>query len=616
MCGIAAILDSRGIEPGFEHSTRWTQCLASLRRRGPDGSGTWRSPTNTALLGHTRLAIVDPTTAGHQPLVAQWHPVTITYNGELYNAPDLRKELIAKGFKFQSHCDTEVLLNAWLCWGRGMLDKLLGMFAFAIWDDTKKALFAAVDHVGMKPIVWKLESDRLFLASDTDSIRALTGRDESLNPTALRHVLTMSCCPAPLTMWAGVYKLKGGHTLEWSPGSGVVINRYYNPPNQTDSQDHSESFDGLFERVVADHLIADVPVGAFLSGGLDSASILAGAVSNGIHPTCFTLEMEGEASEHDDARRVARHLGLDLVCKPIADRILESLALYASGFDEPQGYSALLTMVAISQMASNHVKSVIGGDGGDETFGGYLWQRETGIDAWQNWEKTRSLVESQSSIAEQVRSTEADDETRALARRVFGSHSFVHGYLSRVFPGFHPAEARAMTPDWSDAYDEETASGWLIPEDRPDLPHLRRTQRLDLLGFCPASILPKIDRGAMHFGLEIRSPMLDRRLIDRGLCAPVHRDEMLADGSKSRPDLRRYASTHLGDALSNRPKQGFSIRTSTELAQWRALAESIKEMKIVRSGVLSPQWCSFVPIGDMTRLRLVCMLGAWAEHRI
>jgi len=618
MCGICAILDDRGIEEHFEHSDAWSRCMASLKRRGPDGHGTWIAPSRKAILGHTRLAIVDPTQSGHQPMHARAGTLCITYNGELYNAPELRARLESHGYQFRSRCDTEVLLNAWLCWGKGMLDQLLGMFAFGVWDDTTRTLFAGVDHAGIKPMVWKFEGDRLYLASDADSLRALTARSERLNPQAVRHVLTLGCCPAPMTMWSGISKLCPGHTLEWSAGSAPIITRYYTPPDQISDRPApaGDAFDALFEQVIADHLIADVHVGAFLSGGVDSAAVSIAATRMGATPSCFTLEMEGDANELDDATRVANRLGLSTTSGQMSPQLDDDLDLFTHAFDEPQGFSALLTMVRIAKLASGQLRSLIAGDGGDETFGGYLWQRENAQDAWQNWHRDPKLIALQSEIGAQVARQDADDQTRALARRILGSHSFVHGYLSRVFPGFHPAESVAMTPGWSDPYDETNVSDWLIGEDRPELEHLRRVQRLDLLGFCPASILPKLDRGAMHFGLEVRSPMLDRRLIDLGLTARVDPNEMIADGSMSRPYLRRYCSKHLGDAFSHRPKQGFSIRSPGELHQWRGLAEKINTMKIVRQGILDPSWRNYVPFGDMTRLRLVCMLGAWAQERI
>lgn len=617
MCGIAGCFDTNCIPPGFEGSSGWLSCMNSLRKRGPDGEGTWGAPSRHAILGHTRLAIVDPSPAGDQPMVNGNNQISITYNGELYNASKLRTELESDGYQFRSSCDTEVLLNAWIRWGRKMLPKLLGMYAFVIWDDQSKRLFGAVDHVGMKPLVWKQEHTRLLIASECDSLRALSGAKENLSSTAVRNVLTMSCCPPPMTMWEGIYKLPPGHCIEWSIDEPVRVSRYYSPPECIDEEKRvtQENFEEIWEQIVSDHMIADVPVGAFLSGGIDSAATVLAATKAGTKPHCFTLEMEGDASEHLDAQRVAHALGLPITIEKMS-LLDHELHAYCGAYDEPQSFSALLTMVNIARLGGSQVRSVIGGDGGDETFGGYLWQREHGPDAWQDWHDNAELKSYQSRINSMVENPDSDDRTRVLARKVMGSHSYVHGYLARVFPGFHPAEARAMSSSWDDPYTHEQVSEWLVNADRPELPHLRRVQRLDLVGFCPASILPKVDRGAMHYGLEIRSPMLDRRLIDIGLTQPVDPCELIADGSQSRPHLRSYLESNMGTQSTKRPKQGFSVRTHDELRFWRARCEQLSETKLIKQGILNTNWASYIPFGDMTRLRSICMLASWAESRI
>ncbi len=618
MCGIAFIGDTKPLEPGHEQAPAWEACLASLARRGPDGSGTWVSPDRSVILGHTRLAIVDLSTAGRQPMKTSDSQICITYNGELYNAPALRNELKAEGARFVSACDTEVLLHAWKRWGRGMLDRFRGMFSFVLWDESARQLFAAIDHVGMKPLVWKEQGAQLLIASDCDSLRELTGHVEQLSDVAVRLVLTLSCCPPPMTMWTGIQKLMPGHCLEWSPGREAIVTRYYSPPDMIDdvSRMKPDAFGALLEQIVEDHLVSDVSVGAFLSGGIDSAAIVTAAHRSGAMPTCFTLAMESEANELADAQRVADSLGLLHVSQEAGSGIGESLHEFAAAFDEPQGYSALLTMVQIANLASQDVKSVIAGDGGDESFGGYLWQREQGRDAWQSYQVRDDLIGMQATVDAHVARPETGDADRAIARRVYGSHSFVHGYLSRVFPGFHPAEAETMTSAWNTPYSHEDAAGWLAGEDRPALSHVRRVQRLDLLGFCPASILPKVDRAAMHYGLEVRTPLLDRRMIQLGLAMPVQECELLGDGSQSRPLLREYVARHLGESFAKRPKQGFSVRVANELNYWREFASRVQSMKIVTHGMLNANWLQYVPYGDMTRLRIVCMLAAWAESRL
>ncbi len=618
MCGVLGMFDGEPIAPEAERGGRWRAAMTSLARRGPDGSGVWRAPSGLALLGHTRLAIIDPTPRAAQPMTTSDGAAAITFNGEIYNAPALRRELEASGRRFVTTSDTEVLLQGWATWGPAVLDRLRGMYAFAIWDDQSRRLFAAVDHVGMKPLAWKEEHGRVTLASDVDAMRALSGRAETLDSLAARQYLSLGCVPPPRTMWRGVRKLPAGHRLTWAPGEHVRVERYWSPPDRCENVDapDDEAFAALFDDVVREHLLADVPVGAFLSGGLDSAAVTAAAVRCGAAPRCFTLSMEGEADESRDAAQIADVLGLAHDIAPAGASIDEDHEACRLAYDEPQAYSALLTMVRIARHAAPQVKCVLGGDGGDETFGGYLWQREAGPDAWWAWSADPALRRSADELARRVTSPEADDADRAVARRAFGARSFIHGYVSRVFPGFHPAEARALTPGWSEAFDEDAAASWAQSEDRPGLPQLRRIQRLDLTTFCPASILTKVDRGAMHYSLEVRAPLLDRRLIELGLSTPLVPGEDASDGSESRPMLRRYARDRFGAAWPNRSKQGFSLRVRSELNAWRALADRVNDTALVRDGVLRPDWRSFVPFGDMPRLRLVCQFAAWAEQRL
>ncbi len=588
-----------------------------LTRRGPDGSGTWVSPSGHAALGHTRLAIVDPTPRGHQPMIGAHGQVAVSFNGEIYNAPELRSQLESRGHRFRSSCDTEVLVEGWIRWGRGLIERIRGMFSVVIWDDRTHELFAAVDHAGMKPLVYMQENGRVLIASDADAVRALNENREPLDPIALRHVLTLGCCPAPMTMWTGMHKLCSGHTLRWKPGSKLQTERYWSPPDESTGPGlDADQFAEMWERTVREHLRSDVPVGVFLSGGLDSACVTGAATRLGAHPACFTLAMDGPEDESADARRLADRLGL--VCNTADHRwdLGVELDVYADAFDEPQSHSALLTQTRICGHASRSGKTLLGGDGGDEGFGGYLWQREQGEHAWQNLAQNRSLRSQSEPLSELIRSPDASDDARNIAGTVFGSHSFVHGYLSRVMAGFHPAESCALTHTLGGWYDEERAASWLTDQDRPELDHLRRVQRLDLLGFCANSILPKLDRASMHFGLEVRSPMLDRKLLEYGLGARVRPIEMEHSNETNRPDLRRYASAVLGETFTKRAKQGFSLRRRDEWEQWIAISKQVNRSKLVTGGYLRSDWMSFVPHRAVYKLRSICMLSAWGESRL
>jgi len=611
MCGIAGVFDLGGIEPGFEQGARARACLDALRRRGPDGSGVWRAPSGYAVLLHTRLAIVDPSDAGAQPMVAEGGSAAITYNGEIYNAQDHREQLTARGRVFRSSCDTEVLLEGWREWGEAVFDRLHGMYAFAAWDDRERRLLAAVDHAGMKPLCWSMRGGRIFVASDTDALRALMGGDVTIDRSGLQRVLTLSCSPAPGTIWSGIHKLQPGRGLRWGGGSPPDVFRHWEPPDGVSSGVRGADFDAAFDQVAGEHMFADVPVGAFLSGGIDSAAIVAGAVHAGCAPQCYTLSMDGESDESAEARRVSERFGLAHTVAAAGDDLEHELGAYASAYDEPQGYSALLNATQISALASKEHKAIIAGDGGDEAFGGYLWQREDGPDAWQRLPEDKSLCRDDPELSRRVADPSADDDARKRARLAFGSRSFAHAYAWRVFPGFHPAEAAALTDSA-----EIDPSEWLAAEDHAEMPHVRRVQRLDLVGFCAASVLPKVDRSAMLVGLEVRAPLLDRRLLGMGLTAPIQDSELRSDGSGSRPELRRYVADRVGPWATHRAKQGFSLRVDAEHRRWQALEHVVDEGPLVRSGLLREDWRRFVPVGDTPRLRMLVMLSGWARPRL
>lgn len=306
--------------------------MSRLRRRGPDGSGSWTSPCGRILLGHTRLAIQDLTDAGRQPMLlgsAADAPVAVTYNGEIYNAPALRRELAALGARFSSRSDTEVLLHGFVRWGfPGLLDRVRGMFALVLIDRREPArpvLHAAVDHAGMKPLVhaYSASSGRLVIASDCDAALAALRDDPDfaarLDGQGLCHVLSLGYCPAPWTVWRGVRKLGPGQRLCWDFSDAPPrIERWWSPPEHLDGPaahagDEQEHFEHLLTTVVREHLISDVPVGLFLSAGIDSSSIalaLAGAGDaaqpEGLRPTAYTLGATGGGAIRPSMRRATR----------------------------------------------------------------------------------------------------------------------------------------------------------------------------------------------------------------------------------------------------------------------------------------------------------------------
>lgn len=632
MCGIAAMVraDGRGWDAREREPMR--RALAGLARRGPDGEGVREAAEGRALLGHRRLAVQDLTEGAAQPMGTADGSMTIVYNGEIYNAPEIRGELMGEGAAFRTRSDTEVLLVALERWGlERTLERVRGMFAFVAVRRVEGGaeVLAAVDHAGMKPLVWAMDGGVLVCASTCDAVRALMGEGPGLDRESVRRVLSVGYCPAPWTMWRGVWKLGAGMCLRWKVGEedGPRVERWWRAPERVEEVAGVE-LEGVLAGVAREHLIGDVPVGMFLSGGLDSAGVglalrRAGAEMGAVR--AFTLATGDAMDEDGVGADVAARLGMPWTRVGFGSGEVVSMVRAAGeAFDEPQGYTAVLTAMRIARRVREQepgVKVVIGGDGGDEALGGYAWHRDAGshplsLGAWR--EPTGEERREHEALSAMVERPGADGSVRGRALHALGRMSFVHRYLVRTFGGFHPAEACALVGEGAEGAGEGFAA-WLGGEDRPEMPVIRRAQRLDVMGFCAGSILPKVDRACMSVGLELRSPFLDRRVLEAGLGAAVERGEESAQGSK--PALRRMLGRGVEEGLVprvvlERGKQGFSLRVPDR--EFEALAGVVDGSRLVGDGVVRADWAGFVP-GEAgarrVRVFTLAMLAAWYEGR-
>jgi asparagine synthase (glutamine-hydrolysing) len=564
------------------------------------------APSGATVLGHTRLAIQDLSQAAAQPMLAG-PSLGLTYNGEVYNAPALRAELVRRGEELRTRCDTEVVLRGLRCWGiEELLGRLCGMFAFVAWDDERQELVAAVDPAGMKPLTWAMAGGKLFIASTCDALLRLLPQRPSLDAEGLCHVLCHGYCPHPQTVWQGVRKLGPGQALRFRPGDAQpAVWRYWNAPEEidADSTTDDEAFPSIWEQIAREHMLSDVPVGLFLSGGLDSTSVALALARARQRPECFTLGLDGSDDESGAAAATAHHLGLPhTTVRFHSTDAGEMLAAAADAFDEPQAYGAILTATAISRAARPWAKVVLAGDGGDEAFAGYTWHAEpTQADA--------TLAREHAALSASVSRADADGATRSRALAAMAALSPLHAHLQRVFPRFHPAEAAAILVPLSPRYDEHMYAAWASEHDRPSLPWPRRAQRLDLMGFCAGSILPKIDRSGMSVGMEMRAPFLDRRLLDWALRRPA------GDHGEPKGLVRRYLRGRVPDGVLTRPKQGFSLRLASD--PWPQHLPWLRRSRL--AGMLHPGWEAFVAPdapSRSARIFALCMLAAWAERRL
>jgi asparagine synthase (glutamine-hydrolysing) len=527
---------------------------AVIRHRGPDDGGLHHD--ERALLGMRRLSIID-VEGGHQPIYGADGAVCLVFNGEIYNFRELRAELEAAGDDFRTHGDGEVILQAYLRDGERCFARLDGMFAIALWDLRTQTLLLARDRFGEKPLYYTHNQDRLLFGSELKSLLQSPDCPRDVEPAALGAYLSYGYVPCPLTIFRDVHKLPPAHWLRYRNGQ-VTLERYWRPslsPKLTlDEAEAEEALAEHLERAVASRLVSDVPFGAFLSGGLDSSTVVALMARKLSQPVkTFTIGFrEAAYSELDDARLVASHLGTEhheLVVEPDAVALLHDLVWH---FDEPFADSSAVPTFLVSQLARRHVKMVLTGDGGDELFGGY--------DRYLRLLALERLGPLRLPAAVALRMAGAlmpDPRGGRLGRVGERLHlPFAERYLSGVALT-RPDVARALHAN------SGGASHYRLPLlDAPgaDLgagdSALDRAVAIDLQSYLPDDILVKLDRMAMANSLEGRAPFLEPALAGFALRLP---EKLRVRDGRGKHLLRRVAGRWLPPSVLSKPKQGFAI---------------------------------------------------------
>jgi len=557
MCGIAGIV-GRGA-----NDARVKAMCGRLVHRGPDGAGVWKS--DGAVLGHRRLAILDLSDAGLQPMVRGAH--ALTYNGELYNYRELRAELPGP---FESHSDTEVLLQLLARDGLRCLGRLAGMFAFAFWDAPNRRLLAARDRVGMKPFYYRELDQGLAFASELKALLELGV--PAIDRSAVRDFLLHGYIPAPKTIYEGIRKLPAGHCLTWMDGK-LAIERYWAPSAEIRprSEDEAlEQLDAILRQVVPEHTLADVPVGVFLSGGIDSA-VTAFYLDR---PRTFTLGFDvKERSEADAARALAAYLHTQHTELTATAGDLElALATTTEVFDEPFGDSAAWPNFLIAKAARREVKVALSGEGGDEIFCGYPRY-------WSDIGRRSGVF------------------NRVLAGRLPVLSRWGQSMQRRALVGL-PAAAAALGGLTSMQVDALLADGWRDAEYdynwfyrqfwREDLAPLARLRWLDLHTNLAEGLLTKVDRSSMANSLEVRPPLLDHRLVEFMLSVDP---QLLVDRQRRRGKLlvRRLMEPRLPRGYLDRPKSGFSFPVHRWLRRhpqlFRNVSARLRDRGVLRADV-------------------------------
>jgi asparagine synthase (glutamine-hydrolysing) len=566
MCGICGVV---GGDSTVE--ARWVRAMTTaIAHRGPDDEGV--QVDHPAVLGNRRLAILDLSPAGHQPLGGDALGAWITYNGEIYNHAALRSELTAAGHQFHGTSDTEVVLAMYREHGPSFVSRLRGMFALAIWDRRRQRLFCARDHFGQKPFFYTEIGGRLLFASEIKALLAHPDVTREPEPAAIDYYLSLRMIPPPLTMFRGIRKLPAGHWLQWSADEGVATGAYWvpTPPASVPRSDGEwvDAIRGALTGAVESHRVSDVQVGAYLSGGLDSSVVVALLSRHGQEriPTFCVGSASPTFDERPQARIVASHCRTDHHESVASVALLHELPHLVGALDEPSDPIAAC-FDAAARLAATHVKVVLGGDGGDEIFGGFdryaafnMANRYAALPRWLREDLIRPLVRA---VPEGIGYKTLAQRARWLDEVTTERGGRLYARMTSYFRFSPERKADLYGPVLHDALaGADALSAIARPfEALKGASPLDRMLHADLVTRLPEHTLMLADRLAMSHGLEVRSPLLDLELAELALGMPVH---LRVNRGQTKVALRAAARPWLPSAILARGKQGFMF----PVAEW------------------------------------------------
>jgi asparagine synthase (glutamine-hydrolysing) len=566
MCGIVGVLRHDGASVDRAQLERLRDTMA---HRGPDDAGVWSNPAGDVGLAHRRLAIVDLSDAGHAPMSNEDGSVWVTFNGEIYNHEELRAELEQRGHVFRSHCDTEVLVHLYEELGPRMVERLVGMFALVVWDEARGRLLAARDRLGIKPLYWINDGERFAFASEIKALLPLLRRQQ-LNEAALAHYLTFVAVPAPETLFADVYKLAPATTLVLTRGGQPHVERYWDPI------EHRAQFDGAepewteeimfrLRRSVRRRMMSDVPVGAFLSGGVDSSTnvaLMSELSDEPVNTFSIGFEEGGAFNEFRWAREIAERYGTNHRETLIrADDLWEFLPQLVFHQDEPIADPVCVPLYFVSKLAKEHGVTVVHvGEGADELFAGYPTYVTAHQRVTREWPTLRRLprparrvlagagagllpLRPGLEIHAEALGRAAEDDSHLWWG---GAVAFYERGLRRITGGRLAATSRAPRDVVAEIAADATRAGA-----RDDLDRLIYQ---DLRLRLPELLLMRVDKLTMATAVEARVPFLDHELVELAMSVPA--EEKIRDGL-GKHVLKRAVSDLLPEHIVWRPKQGF-----------------------------------------------------------
>ncbi|HJZ58003.1 MAG TPA: asparagine synthase (glutamine-hydrolyzing) [Gemmataceae bacterium] len=612
MCGLAGFWNRSPDRPAQDLRAMARRMADTLRHRGPNDAGTWDDPAAGYAVGFRRLSIIDLSPHGHQPMASDDGRLVLAFNGEIYNHADVRAEL-GEGRRYRGHSDTEVMLRAFARWGTdGAVRRFVGMFAFALWDRKDRVLTLGRDRLGEKPLYYGRFGDTFLFGSELKALRAHPEFRGEIDRDALAEFMRLGYIPTPQSIYRGIFKLPPGALLTvgadpsaakpvpyWSARTAVLNGLA--KPMVVPAEEAVERLDAELRRTVREQLVADVPLGAFLSGGTDSSTVVGVMQSLSPRPVkTFTIGFEeAEYDEAAHARAVAKHLGTEhtelYVTAAEARAVVPDLPRL---WDEPFADASQVPTYLVSRLAARQVVVSLSGDGGDELFAGYRWyQRSNRL--WNQLRWTPRVAR------------------HAVAAAIAGIPA---GSWDRVLNRLRPLVPARMRRDWTgdrlhkfadligDArcvegvYDGFTSARWAGPDGvvlgarpvdpacRPaDVPDpIHRLMLRDLLRYLPDNILAKVDRASMAASLESRAPLLDHRIVEFACRVPLG---MKIHQGRGKWLLRRALHRYVPPALVERPKMGFEVPIDHwlrgPLRDWAS--DLLSPARLGRDGFLDPR---------------------------
>jgi asparagine synthase (glutamine-hydrolysing) len=631
MCGIVGYWNMFGTQSEKLRS-RLPAATRTLHHRGPDAQGTWWANESLGM-GHRRLSIIDLSKAGNQPMVTEDGRLAIVFNGEIYNYKDLASKLSKRGHQFKSHSDTEVILASYREWGSACIEHFIGMFAFALWDSERRKLFLFRDRAGVKPLYWGWDGETLVFASELKALRQLSATPPVVNFEAVGEYLQYGYIAQPRSAYADVHKLPSASFLTIQEGGQPCITPYWSLADAaaarlpvSNEEDAIDQLETLLLDSLKHRLIADVPIGLFLSGGLDSASLACMAARLGVDIQTYTIgSRTPNLDEAPAAVGIARRLGLRHSVQYLEqENIAASLDNWSSLFDEPFSDGSGVPMYFLSCLAQSDVKVALSGDGGDELFCGYNGYKE--MSARMGWhdatpyllrkslakaiEFTAPLLQHRLPISGNARMSMFADRANKMSGYLHASSRLdairpfrsvwqpkeIHNLIGQPY-----VDPRCGSVRWEGSGIEQIAA-------------------LDFMEYLQEDVLTKVDRSSMAVGLECREPFLDQSLIAFAYSLPAN---LRIGTAGSKHILRKLLYRYLPRELVDAPKKGFSV----PIAEWTkqaildgslitskgALVDKLgfKESALDRAVSIHTSSAQ-----GLNRIWALHILGKWANHWI